>query len=416
MGFSSEELQQIKDLEFLSDGGSEILFISSEYVQVLLESTYVRKLTLRIQYKDNYPTEPPLIEIKSNTLLDEVLVKLEKAAIENTKQQKTDKIVKTIIEFFYKTLETNKLLYLKEELDKINKLLKSSDTIKLNYKNGTVIISQSEGNYNAKFKIIVPNSYPLEPVEFKFLQSNFHPELTKIFTARVQFLIGKILKGYKYELPNKRLKKQEDNEEIQRNPSNSELHEIRQDLQFLKKVQDLKEQNHDKKMRREHVRLLKAEEVNISEKEQKQKEIEDLFEQNQIHQLQKAIDQRTFYPVVAFIMKELIFRLPQEICLECDKKLLPISPPSSWSNNIAPEMDKSIRVERLSCDHWYHFICLEKIMSRPPFEDKICLADDCNESIRHTIFNIQYLRKMEQRWLKKEERKRELADIADFLS
>ena len=398
--------------------GWECVEADSE-AQVRIQRTPVRKIVLRLQWKPEYPQKPPLMELRSSTISEQVLGKLESAAnkFATEKCPNTPSLV-PIIEFFYQAIDANKLLFAKAELDQINELLKESDEMKLNYKRGTVLISQKVRNYYAKFRVTVPDEYPVEPVSFKFLSSNFHPHLTIIFATRVQFLIGRILKGYRYALPSKKAQKKEEEPQEQEEwtPSSSELHEIRQDLQFLKKIQDLKVHSDDKNMRRAQTRLLKAEATNMSEKEKKQLEIEEQFEQQQI-EMQRALDRRTLFPVVGFIMKELIQRLPKLICYECQLPLLPETPPASWKEDTSTvEMEKDIRVERLSCDHWYHYNCLEKIMSRPPFDDKKCLAPDCEESIHHNVFNIKFIRKMEQRWLKKEERRRELADIADFLT
>ena len=356
-----------------------------------------------------------MLELRSKVLVDSVLEKLESVALEKVKSKPGSSLMVLLIEFFHHSLVNNKLLFAKPELDEINDLLQEDDCMKLNYKRGTVLISQKVGNYHAKFRISVPDTYPETPVTFKLLENNFHPVLTTIFIARIQHLVRRILKGYRYSLPGTVGKKKEGSSDFGP-PSSSDLHEIRKDLQFLKKVQDLKEQSNDASMRRAHARLLKSEAKNMTEKEQQLLAQEESFEEQQ-RNMQKAMDRRTLYPVAAFIMKELVMRLPNAICAECNSNLLPDTPPNCWGETTsAAAMDKSIRVERISCDHWYHFSCLEKIMGRPPFDDKKCLVESCDSSIEHPHFNIKYIRAAERKYLKKEERKRELADIADFMS
>ena len=383
---------------------------------MIVQRTLFRQVVVRLQSKEGYPKEYPLIELRSKFIEDSVLEKLETAAIDKVREQKESKsILLSLIEFFHFSVHNNKLLHCKDELDEIHSLIKSDDVIKLNYKRGTILIHQREMNYHAKFRITVPDEYPEEPVEFVFLENNFHPFLTSLFTTRVQFLLKRVLNGYKYSLKNIETSNKK-GDGISAPPSTGDLHEIRKDLQFLKKVQDLKELNHDKQMRREHTRLIKSEVKNIEVKEQELLEQDEAFKQQQL-KLQKAMDRRTLFPVAGFIMKDLIYRLPHSICDFCKQSLLPDKPPAIWSAKTSNEnMEKNIRVERLSCDHWYHFICLEKLLSQPPFEDKKCISDNCDKSIEHNYFNIKYIRKAEEKWKKKEERRRELEDIADFMS
>lgn len=383
----------------------------------MVHRTAFRRASLRVQWRDQYPVERPTIELRSATLPDQVLEKIEMGLWKHwDSHDSSQRNLKLMILFLQQAIDKNRLLYAKEEIDRIQQLLDNPhDSLKANPKRGTIVIERTVKSYRSRVKITVPELYPSDPVQFQYVEGTFHPHLERIFQTRVEFLIQRIWKGYQYQLPSQKSgeEEEENTPAPEWTPSKSELHEIRHDLQFLKQMQDLKEQSHDKAMRRQQTRLVKAEITSMSEAERKQEELE---RQLELQQIQLDHDRRTLYPVAAFILVELLERLPHETCPECQLSLLPSTPPAAWSQRYLGEMEDKERVDRLPCDHWYHYRCVKKIMSRPPFDEKLCLHPGCGKHLQHNVFNIQFMRRMEQRYLKEEERQRELADIADFLT
>ena len=76
------------------------------------------------------------------------------------------------------------------------------------------------------------------------------------------------------------------------------------------------------------------------------------------------------------------------------------------------KVPQDMRTLRLYCNHIYHFKCVESYVSTPPF-GKGCL--ECGMRIQHNKL-VTDPKVLEQRWVHKQAREREIADVADFLS
>ena len=73
---------------------------------------------------------------------------------------------------------------------------------------------------------------------------------------------------------------------------------------------------------------------------------------------------------------------------------------------------KRMLVLRLYCGHMYHFKCVEAYVSEPPFGKK-CLH--CGQKIQHSRLMTDE-KILEQRWTHEQARKREIADVTEFMS
>lgn len=58
-------------------------------------------------------------------------------------------------------------------------------------------------------------------------------------------------------------------------------------------------------------------------------------------------------------------RLPKEACQVCKKPVLPNAP--AKAAKYLDSDDHKKRPERVYCGHWYHYSCLDKYLTRPPF-------------------------------------------------
>ena len=58
-------------------------------------------------------------------------------------------------------------------------------------------------------------------------------------------------------------------------------------------------------------------------------------------------------------------RLPTEACQVCKKPVLPSAP--AKAAKYLDSDDHKKRPERVYCGHWYHYSCLDKYLTRPPF-------------------------------------------------
>merc|ERR1712110_263759 len=169
-GFPQEELD---DLATLTD--ANIQFACQNYVQVIVQKTSFRRASVRIQWREEYPHQRPIIELRSPTLTDQVLDKIEIALWKQWDQHDpSQRTLKMLFAFVHQAITKNKLLYAKEEIDRIQMLLTGSrDRLQANVKRGTVLIDRTVGAYRSKIKITLPDLYPTEPVNFQYLEGTF---------------------------------------------------------------------------------------------------------------------------------------------------------------------------------------------------------------------------------------------------
>lgn len=96
-------------------------------------------------------------------------------------------------------------------------------------------------------------------------------------------------------------------------------------------------------------------------------------------------------------------------CPLCKKRALPENP-----DQVVTDPEHGMYVERVYCDHLFHYSCLDKYMKTPPFTGgKKCPA--CSKRIYHDRWKISS-RTAEERWAHEQARKRELDEVIDFLS
>ncbi|XP_077999872.1 uncharacterized protein LOC144452625 [Glandiceps talaboti] len=112
--------------------------------------------------------------------------------------------------------------------------------------------------------------------------------------------------------------------------------------------------------------------------------------------------------VAKFLVEDCIRKYPKEPCQVCQENGFPPDPKSAVSD---PSSERFL--ERVYCGHIYHRGCLDKYMKTPPFTGgKLCPG--CNNRIYHGEWNIAP-KLAEDRWAHHEARKRELAEVVDFL-
>lgn len=129
-------------------------------------------------------------------------------------------------------------------------------------------------------------------------------------------------------------------------------------------------------------------------------------------------------PVVKYLVEEYITKLPNELCQKCERHVLPSTPESE---NTEPEpasttskkskksqtgMTKSERKPiRSVCGHWFHYKCLDEWLTTPPF---LRQCNVCQRRIYHPDWP-EDIKAIERTWQAQQAKKREIADVADFL-
>ncbi|XP_077870114.1 uncharacterized protein LOC100372397 [Saccoglossus kowalevskii] len=112
--------------------------------------------------------------------------------------------------------------------------------------------------------------------------------------------------------------------------------------------------------------------------------------------------------IAKFLVEDCIRRYPRDPCQICKDNAFPPDPKSVVT---VPSNDRYI--ERVYCCHLFHHGCLDTFMKTPPFTGgKKCPG--CKQRIYHDKWNITP-RLAEERWAHQEAKRRELAEVVDFL-
>lgn len=212
----------------------------------------------------------------------------------------------------------------------------------------------------------------------------------------------------------------------------SNLQILKRDVTVLKQMSELRDvtaktstsaydgvKAERKAARKDLKRLTRAE---IAHDEEELQRLVELEEQEMISLLRTQMSDTatpSLLPVVKFIVEEFVCRLPNEPCQSCLQPVLPIMPAASIDiDNLADKEAKKIRKGwiqkrpvRTFCGHWLHFDCLDEWLTTPPF---IRHCPVCGKRIWHPDWP-EDVKQVERAWQNEQARKREMADVADFL-
>lgn len=112
--------------------------------------------------------------------------------------------------------------------------------------------------------------------------------------------------------------------------------------------------------------------------------------------------------VCDFLVNQCVRHCPLQTCPICQQRALPDDPKEA----VTDPTDLKY-VERVYCNHLFHYGCLDKYMKTPPFQGgKKCPA--CKQRIYHERWKITP-KLAEERWAHHEAKKRELSEVVDFL-
>lgn len=110
------------------------------------------------------------------------------------------------------------------------------------------------------------------------------------------------------------------------------------------------------------------------------------------------------------------YGLTTEECQGCGKSVFPDSP--AKATKYLDSSDHKKRPEHVYCGHWFHYGCLDKFITRPPF-GKPCPACKEETGENHRVLHKKFtsdISRLEKAWAMQQAHDRELADVADFMS
>ncbi|CAG9466276.1 unnamed protein product [Pedinophyceae sp. YPF-701] len=361
----------------LSDG--ELLTSAAGLLQVQLGPTPWRTVRLRLTFPPGYPVSPGsclAVDLASaeGCVHPAPLARLREAVARDCRGRPPGEQAVPAIALVRKFVEKNTLLPAFEDIDAIKKLLREKgvgEVVETSDRKGTVRIRFASGRYSAHLVCRVGERYPEGAPSLEFTNDgNFPAGLADAAIVAAREQAKRLAEPPSAAAGGPLLAAREGagtgNKERSRHARQQTFHSA----QTANKLAETA-----------------AEAAARLEAERKRK----------IAEFKPA---RSLFPAVHRLVECFVEPLAKGCCEICGKRLLPEDPAKA----------KAARAERLMCGHHFHFGCLEKYVSEPPF-DKGCKV--CGEQVVHARLTTNK-KVLEERWAAKKMREREISDVMDM--
>lgn len=166
MGFIEDELSEVKKLCEHLVPGSKLVSCVKSMVRTEIKRTDFKKIIVCIQFPDNYPHIPLLLEIKSKTLSEKLLQGLTNVCEQEIKKSIGKPQVLNAIKFLRNFIDENPLSCCYDEISTLKSRLSEKDEFKLKQKSSSIYLKITNGGYCLESKIIVPDNYPVNSIEY----------------------------------------------------------------------------------------------------------------------------------------------------------------------------------------------------------------------------------------------------------
>ncbi|KAL4232939.1 hypothetical protein ACF0H5_007627 [Mactra antiquata] len=175
-----EELAEAKSTIPTIEGFTLVTCVAAQ-VRASYRKTDQKQLSIILQFPDNYPEQPVVIELTSKTLSDKLLNGMMKLCDDEIKKYIGKSQVLPVMRFVREFMINNPLCVCNDEIATVKKdLLNDEDKIKLKQDTSQIIMKIVQERYNMNLKITVPDLYPSQQVQIEAAESNF-PDILKVF-------------------------------------------------------------------------------------------------------------------------------------------------------------------------------------------------------------------------------------------
>ncbi|XP_017893319.1 uncharacterized protein LOC108632940 [Ceratina calcarata] len=186
MGFIDDELQEVSKLCQNVIDGSRLVSCVRTMVRVEITRTKFKTIIVCIQFPENYPSDPLLIELKSKTLSVKLLDGLTEVCERECKKLLGKAQVLPILKFIRNFIDENPLICCYDEISAVKNILQNDDELKLKQKYSCIGLKVQEGLYYFKAKIEVSDNYPVTCVTIEDADTNFPPLFTRHFLGQAR--------------------------------------------------------------------------------------------------------------------------------------------------------------------------------------------------------------------------------------
>lgn len=202
MGIIDDELIEVKKLCEHVIPGTKLVSCVRTMVRAQIKRTDFKTVTVCIQFPQKYPEVPLLIELKSKTLSEKLLL-----GLTNVCEQELNKIlgkpqILHLIKFLRKFIDENPLICCYDEINSIKKSISTQDVLKLRQKSSSLVLKVHNGEYYLTSKILIPENYPLSAIVLEEVETNFTPTFYKYMVAQAKEISRKCVEPPLKKLPN----------------------------------------------------------------------------------------------------------------------------------------------------------------------------------------------------------------------
>lgn len=191
MGFIDDELREVSNLCQNVVDGSRLVSCVPTMVRVEITKTVYKKIVACIQFPQDYPQAPLLIELKSKTLSRKLLDGLTEVCEKECRRLLGKAQVLPILKFIRNFIDENPLICCYDEISALKKFLENQDELKLKQKYSAIGLKIQKGLYYFKVKIEIPDNYPENCVTLQDADTNFPPLFTRYFLGQGKELARK---------------------------------------------------------------------------------------------------------------------------------------------------------------------------------------------------------------------------------
>lgn len=421
----------------------EIQSATASFLTFTYERTPSAKVKATLTFPNDYPSHsllvnimwvPPGLQKKLQNMLDQ-------AAAELAPLSQMEAVAQRLVTF----IDTNLLVPCWKELRKVVDLIQHDDhsTIAMNETKGLIQLRLVHDQYYYSCHITIHRLYPTTTPEewgnacrLKMKKTNFPPKIETLLTLQAKELVRRMQDGMPADralLMSNPIQAPTDLSEAEQQQnisiSKSTLKGLQHDVETMARVRDLRLVNEETKQgdakvkthsskerkdaRRTICKLTKEERTKDAEWE---KQEQARLQEYNIPDYADADPQPSLLSLVTFLETK-IQRLPDELCPICKEPSLPSNPdtlkalydPQS-SDKQARKQAKRKRPVRCYCGCWYHYACLDKFMTEPPF-GSACPTADCGRRVYHPEWPAE-IKELERAWAMKQARQREIDDAA----
>eukprot|EP00904_Undaria_pinnatifida_P013262 jgi/Undpi1/9066/HiC_scaffold_26.g11526.m1 len=434
---------------------------NSSFVQVVVMRTPYAKIQVRLQFPEGYPTTPLIVELTNASLPHPFLRKLtQKAEVVARGCSPTEANAPCVGEsekgsgsgtsgsgvighgtgravaalgVVVDAVEKNKFLPCWKELRQAAALVATrGGQLRAEEATGLVTVRVKSGPYSVVALIQVPDGYPMEGCGVEIRSHNFPEHIARRHLLQAEEIVRRCLCGYSpamalqtsnpIKMPPGKGGKPAAGGSVR--ITSEHVRNLKHDVEFIKKAHDLRDVGEGKKKgnakaappstqerrdaRRQLKTLAKTETVSEEEQARKQAELELKEQEDLLHSQLCDTSQPSLLPLVDFLVNVFGWRLPQETCVSCDKKVLPDNPRHPALKDPAHKN----RPTRVFCGHWFHYDCLRLWMTEPPF-GKDCPR--CSHRVYHPDWP-QTPKQLEKAWASRQAKRREIGEVRDFFT